>query len=257
VAGRIPKIIIYIRNRARYSRDTRTAKDRYNGGMIKAIIFDADGPLYYRTSEITQKKQSLLAGFGYHGDIKRFEDAYEKEKFKGYVGAETAEEMFKNILRDIDLVVSSENAILFTKKIDVVHRQVTAAAGAVAVLRRLKNEGYKTCVLTDSFYSSEEKWSWFKALGMDEYLDYMVSSYDIRKLKDSPEAYQACLDLLEVSAAEAVFVGHQEYEMAGARASKIISVAVTPIASLGIHADNKINSLSELSDLLKEINGST
>lgn len=224
--------------------------------MIKAVIFDADGPLYYRTAEITQKKQSLLAEFGYHGDMQCFENAYEKEKFKGYAGVEAAEEMFQNILRAIGLGVSSEEVAVFTKEIDAIHRQVTATTDAIATLRRLKDEGYKICILTDSFYSAEEKWLWFKELGMDGYLDRIVSSYNIQKLKDTPEAYDACLEALGVSAGEVVFVGHQEYEMTGALASKIISIAVMPIATTGIHADYKVHSLSELPDLLKEINRS-
>jgi FMN phosphatase YigB (HAD superfamily) len=222
--------------------------------MIKAVIFDADGPLYVRKPEVVQKKRSLLAEFGYTGDLQRFEDAYEKEKFKGYVGSETAEEMFQNILRTIGLNIPFEEVITFAKSFDVLQRQVTATKDAVTALKLLKNDNYKICVLTDSCYSSEEKWSWFQKLGMGQYLDGIVSSHDIRKLKDVPEAYRACLDLLGISAGEAVFVGHQEYEMIGARASKIISIAVMPIATSDIHSDYRVNSLSELPELLKEIN---
>ena len=231
----------------------KTAKDTYNESMIKAIIFDADGPLYYRTPEIIQKKQALLAEFGYHGDIQQFEAAYEKEKLKGYVGAEAPEEMFQNIFRTIGLDLSRDRATTFANEFDAIQRQVTAVGGATATLKRLQNDGYKVCVLTDSFYSSEEKWQWFKDLGMDSYLDHIVSSDDIHKLKDTPDAYQSCLELLRVSADETVFVGHQEYEMVGARASRITAIALTPISTPRIHSDYAIGSLSELSDLLKKL----
>jgi FMN phosphatase YigB (HAD superfamily) len=92
-------------------------------------------------------------------------------------------------------------------------------------------------------------------MGMDVYLDDIISSHDIRKLKDTPEAYQACLDRLKINADEALFVGHQEYEMTGARAAHVSSVAVMPIATPNINADYKINTLSELPGLLEQING--
>lgn len=221
--------------------------------MIKALIFDADGPLYYRTSEVTQKKQALLASFGYSGDFQRFEAAYEQEKFKGYVRAETAEEMFQNILNGIGLDISAEQSALFARQFNETQRRVTATPDAVATLKLLKDMGHQLCVLTDSFFSADEKRLWFKDLGFDEYLDGVVSSFDIRKLKDTPEAYQACLDMLDISASEAVFVGHQEYEMVGAKASGITSVAITPIAPPNIHSDYTIGSLSELPELLARI----
>jgi FMN phosphatase YigB (HAD superfamily) len=222
--------------------------------MIKAIIFDADGPLYYRAETVTQQLKSLLADFGYHGDIKEFKQAYESEKFKAYVRSETEAEMDCTILQSIGVQVSHGEAVDFAEKFDAIQRQITAAVDAVATLKQLKSGEYKTCVLTDSFYSSQEKWSWFKALGMNTYIDHIVSSYDIRRLKDTPEAYRACLDLLNTNANETVFVGHQEYEMSGARASKIASIAVMPIATPGIHSDYQVDSLSELPELIKGIN---
>lgn len=222
-------------------------------GMIKALIFDADGPLYYRTPEIVQRKQALLAEFGYNEGIQKFEKVYEQEKFKGYVRAETVEEMFRNILKNIGVAMSEKGSAKFTKQFNGIQRQVTATSDAAATLKRLKNEGYKICVLTDSFYSSEEKWPWLKKLGLDMYLDGMVSSFDTRKLKDTPEAYQACLDILETTASETVFVGHQEYEMVGARAAGIATIALTPIAVPNIHSDYTISVLSELPELLRKI----
>jgi FMN phosphatase YigB (HAD superfamily) len=223
-------------------------------GMIKALIFDADGPLYFRTSDVTRKKRALLADFGYSGELQQFEAAYEQEKFKGYVRAETAEEMFRNILESIELAVSVKEAASFTKQFNDIQRQVTATPEAVATLKQLKDEGYKICVLTDSFFSSEEKKRWFVDLGLDAYLDGVVSSFDIHMLKDTPGAYQACLEVLETTASETVFVGHQEYEMVGARASGVTSISVTPIATPNIHSDYAVGSLSELPELLKKVN---
>jgi FMN phosphatase YigB (HAD superfamily) len=82
----------------------------------------------------------------------------------------------------------------------------------------------------------------------------MVISLDIKKLKSAPEAYQACLDKLGVAADEAVFVGHQQYEMDGAKAAHVMSVAILPIATPNIQADYTVNALSEVPDLLMQLN---
>src|SRR5581483_1654680 len=222
--------------------------------MIKAIIFDADGPLYHRTGDITSQTQALLEEYGYHGDIKLFDERYEKEKFKAYVAEETPAQMFQNILALVGVNISTAQAKEVANKFDAIHKQVTATPDAIATLRQLKAEGYLTCVLTDSFYSAEAKWPWFEQLGLKQYLDDMVSSLDIRKLKNTPEAYQACLDKLGVSADEAVFVGHQQYEMDGSKAVQVTSIAILPIATPHIRADYTINALSELSGVLKRIN---
>lgn len=222
--------------------------------MIKAVIFDADGPLYHRTAEVDKEKQLLLANYGFSDKLHKFTDAYEEEKFKGYDRSETVAEMFQNILRALGIHTTLETAERFAEQFEIIQREVTATPNAASTLKQLKSEGYKMCVLTDSFYSAADKWPWFKEMGLDSYLDGIISSYDIQKLKDTPEAYQACLNSLDVGADEAIFVGHQEYEMIGAKAAHIPSVAVIPIAPPNIHADYKIANLSELPQLLTQIN---
>lgn len=220
--------------------------------MIKAIIFDADGPLYQHAGN-TEQEQRLLRKYGYHGSYDDFKSAYEKEKWKSYIAQETPQKMFRNILTSIGLYVSDAEAKLFAANFDPVHEQVEAAPDARTILKTLKEVGYLTCVLTDSFYSAGTKWQWFERIGLKPYLDCLISSWDIGKLKNSPEAFQACLDKLDVSADEALFVGHQQYEMDGAKAARIGSVAILPIATPNIQADYLIRTLPELSQLLARL----
>jgi HAD superfamily hydrolase (TIGR01509 family) len=239
--------------------------------MIKAIIFDADGPLYFRKPDVIEAQLELLNKFGYPerlshghmahlnkyghlGSLNDFNAAYDKEKFKGYVREESVPVMTKHILHAVGLDLSGKKLQTFADELQRLHRRVSPAPGALEALRRVKRMGFETCVLTDSYYSSEEKWVWFRDIGLAKYLDDMVSSYDIRVLKDTPEAFWACLGALKVSAGEAVFVGHQPYEMAGAKAAGVKSVAVLPIAPDGIKADFSVSSLTELPGLLESLN---
>lgn len=239
--------------------------------MIKAIIFDADGPLYYRSPEVLEGQLALLNRYGYPeklthqhlsrlnkyghlGDLKEFNAAYDKEKYRAYVRAESVPVMIRHILDSLGMELSTVDLQNFAKEFKELHTEITPTHDAIPTLKSLKSRGLKTCVLTDSFYSTEEKWHWFKAIGLDEVLDYMVSSYDIRILKNTPEAYQNCLELLRVAEDEVIFVGHQQYEMDGAKAAHIKSVAILPIATPNITANYTINTLAELPDLLVRLN---
>jgi FMN phosphatase YigB (HAD superfamily) len=201
--------------------------------MIKALIFDADGPLYHRGSEVKSQKIALLREFGYEGDFKVFE---------------------ANILASLGLKSSAIQSATFTEKFNAIQRLVTESPEAKATLRLLRQSGYKICVLTDSFYPADEKWAWFQELGMDDYIDDIVSSYDIKALNDTKEAYDICLGLLKEDAGRTLFVGHQQYEMDGAKKAGVISVALLPIAiPKDIQADYLLRSLSELESLLKRL----
>jgi hypothetical protein len=43
---------------------------------IRAVILDADGPLYYRTNEISAQNQALLEKYGFKGTLKDLNNAY-------------------------------------------------------------------------------------------------------------------------------------------------------------------------------------
>jgi len=221
--------------------------------MIRAVIFDADGPLYYRTGAVSEQKKALLARYGYHGELKKFESAYEQEKFKAYVRIVTPAEMYQTIFEIIGIHISATAARRFTDQMDMVLSQVTPTPSAASTLRALKSAGIQTCILTDSFYSSKQKRPWFEQMGLGTLFDFMISSFDTKFLKNTAEAYRACLSLMKTSPSETIFVGHQEYEMVGARKAGVRTIALTPIATPGIHADYLIDSLEELPGLLGKI----
>jgi len=237
---------------------------------IKAVIFDADGPLYYRTPEVLDQQLALLNHYGYPdklehhqlahvnkyghlGNLGKFNTAYEAEKFKTYAREQSELTMARHILHTLGLKLPNSQLSHFVAQLNRILSHITARPDALPALQALKTAGYQTCVLTDSFHPSAQKWRWFKAIGLAPYLDYIISSYDIRRLKNTPKAYQACLKELGSTADQTVFVGHQSYEMTGARQAGIRCIALTPIAPADIKADYGINSLTELPHLLKQL----
>lgn len=238
--------------------------------MIKALIFDADGPLYYRSAEVLDRQLALLQAYGYPGhldhrglnhlnkyghtgSLDQYNTAYEAEKFKAYAREESEFLMVRRILHALSLKLPNAKLSYFVTALNRILSQVTAQPGAKTALSNLKASGYQICILTDSFHPSTEKWRWFSRIGLAPYIDHIVSSYDIRTLKDTPEAYQACLDTLQTAANQTVFIGHQPYEMTGARRAGIRSVAIMPIAPPDIKSDYKVNSINDLPTLLKQL----
>ncbi|MBI2020411.1 HAD hydrolase-like protein [Candidatus Daviesbacteria bacterium] len=221
--------------------------------MIKAIIFDAGGLLYKRGDAIEALKKDLLVQFGYQGNYKDFEKAYIKEKFSGYIQQKSVEEMFKDILSTIGLKLDSYQLLEFIHQFNTIHKKIAPSEYAISTLSKLKEMGLKICILTDSFYNEEEKWNWFKRIGMNHLIDIIVTSFDIKKLKDSKEAYEQCLDKLQLKPEEVIFVGHQQYEMDGAKEAKIISIAIASISEPNIKADFIVNSLKEVPGFISNL----
>ena len=220
---------------------------------IKGIIFDADGPLYFRDKDSYDPKIKLLKKFGYIGNYKKFEDSYEKEKWLRFVGKISNTELIRRTIKDIDLMLDSQSLKLFTKEFLELHKKVKLAKGILKVLGDLKKSKIIICVLTDTVFSKKEKQNLFKNIGMDKYIDKIVCSCDIKKLKDTKEAYEECLKRMRLRANEVIFVGHKEYEMKGANKANIISVAILSISERNIKADYLLRSTKELAKFVNKI----
>lgn len=222
--------------------------------MIRTLIFDADGPLYQRGATVTQSKIDLLRQFGYQGDHGAFEGAYDKEKFRAYDQSETEAVMFSKIMAQLGVSMDEVQAKAFTSQFNEIQARIEPAPNALGTLKLLHDDGYKVCILTDSFFPAAEKWAWFKSINMATYIDEIVSSYDIKTLKSTRQAYKACLNLLDTQAANALFVGHQQYEMDGAKEANIVSVALLSIAiPKTTRGDYNLDLLKELPDLLARL----
>lgn len=221
--------------------------------FIKGIIFDADGPLYFRDKTAKDAEKTLIARFGI-GDYEKFKLVYESLKNQAYTQEISVSEMFITLFTKLNISIKSSRLSSFIDQFNKLHSQITAVDGAVETLRQLKSQYLTTCVLTDSFYSENEKWNWFKSIGMDKYIDYIVTSYDIKLLKDTKEAFNICLEKMNLINSNVAFVGHKQYEMDGADKSGVTSIAILPISEPNIRAKYYLNSIIELPSWIKNLN---
>ena len=86
------------------------------------------------------------------------------------------------------------------------------------LLKKLKKDGYIVAALSNTVYSSDEKGKILKLAGLGNTIDKIFAAIEIRHRKPERKAYYAVLDYFRVMPQEAIFVGHEEHEIKGAKA---------------------------------------
>jgi len=85
-----------------------------------------------------------------------------------------------------------------------------------STLVELKRRGYKLGVITNSFADGRMKKKWLVDAGLNITWDSFTTSCETKFRKPDPEIYQHCLDDLNISPEEGVFVGHEREELEAA-----------------------------------------
>ncbi len=120
--------------------------------------------------------------------------------------------------------------------------------GVGETLARLKAEGVKLAVLSDTESSGEEVRAGLRQLGLDQYFDAVITSRDIGYAKPAREAYQAAADALAVAADRCGFVGHDADELIGAEKAGLCAIAFN--CDPALPADAYIQQFSDLGNLV-------
>jgi putative hydrolase of the HAD superfamily len=91
-------------------------------------------------------------------------------------------------------------------------------------LKNLKKRGFRIGALTDSTYTAENRRIVYQKMGINDYIDYVVSSHDIHAVKPDPKAFNAILKKMKAKRQESVFVGHAKDELDGARRFGLVTI---------------------------------
>jgi putative hydrolase of the HAD superfamily len=137
---------------------------------------------------------------------------------------------------------------------------VVPFADTVEVLTELRQRGYKTGLVTNSFVPMWMRDVELEKLGLLPYLDFRLASGDIGYIKPHPAIYERILDMIATTPERALFVGDRpENDIAGAKEAGMISVLIKPPhldRPLGdVRPDYTIVSLTELLPILEALEG--
>ena len=179
--------------------------------MIKAILFDMDGVLIDAKDWHYEALNKALSHFGYN--ISR------DNHLSTYDGLPTRDKL--KMLTKIHGLPSGLHSFINQLKqlytIEYCNNHCKPTFNHQYCLSKLKNDGYKIAVCSNSIRSSII--AMMDKSNLTQYLDLILSNQDVKDGKPSPEIYTKAMSILEVDPSECLILEDNEHGIAAANAS--------------------------------------
>ena len=215
-----------------------------NDSNVKAILFDAGDILYFR-SEKGNKFAEFIKTFSIENP-----DCLEGKKVElvqlAYRGR-ISQDQFREEILQLYGITDPENKEIGKKILDEEDNSVQFFDGVKETLLALKSHGFYLGIITDTANSVSAKLSWFESGGFGHIWDSVISSRELGVRKPDPNIYQAALDQLNITADQALFVGHKEVEINGAHAVGLKTIAFN--YDIGVKSEFYIDHFSDLLEI--------
>ena len=207
----------------------------------KAVLFDADGVLYYRKNK-DQEFNSFIKRYG--SPCKdNLEDEINHLRHQAFIGQLSFDQYKTAVFRlyritDQALVSKGLTTALQEKN------KILFFADTLETLNTLKARRLYLGIITDTAQPLHVKLSKLERGGIGHLWDSITPSSEVGVQKPDPRIYQLALDQLGLEPNQAIFVGHKTSELEGARNVGMMTVAFNydPDAQ----ADYYIQDFSEL-----------
>lgn len=190
---------------------------------IKALLFDAGDILYYRPTS----DPHLRAFLAQHAHPPQHDHIIEKSKALkslAFIGGLTRRQFHTRLLALYGITDPSLAQAGFAA-IERDEQLVEIIPGVPETLKTLKQQGYLLGVITDTALPLHMKLNWFARAGFGDVWDCFISSVDEGVHKPDPLIYRTAIQQLGLPASQCAFVGHRAYELDGARAVGMTTVA--------------------------------
>lgn len=192
---------------------------------IRAIIFDM-GDILFDATQWRKGLHKFLSGLGYDGDFNDMVTRWDKFLKRAHLGKAEYYTVFKDFIASLGYANEYEQIKRFSmKKAMSVEANRKLFPDVKKTLQKLKRQGIKLAILTDSESSEEKNRGRLKKLQINKYFGVVISSADIGYVKPQRRAFQITLERLDVKNTEAAFVGHDSDELKGARRAGLKTIA--------------------------------
>ena len=104
--------------------------------------------------------------------------------------------------------------------------QVRLKPGVERILQSLKERGLKIGIVTGRLGKGERRWLELRRLGVDRFVDVMVTAADATA-KPAPDGLAKCIAELGLSAEECVFVGDSKLDVMAGKEAGVRTVAIS------------------------------
>lgn len=211
---------------------------------VRAILFDAEGILYYRKDKRREYRKIFK-----ELDIKTRvlpESKIQKYRHLASIGHITFDQYKQEVLQLYGITDPAQ----ISRGIQIAQEEsekVQYFDGTQETLNRLKNRNLYLGIVTDTSHPLHVKINKLERGGFGSLWDSIISSREVGIQKPDPRIYQLALRQLGITADQAVFVGHKATELEGARNVGIKTVAFN--YERGATADFYIEKFSDLMNL--------
>ena len=216
--------------------------------MKKLVIFDLDGTLLYTLEDINKSLNIVLEKHGYRAvsvDKTKNMVGYGAKKLIELASNESGEKL-DSLFAELKAVMSSSDNSL-----------TTLYNGLDNVLISLKNKGYKLAIISNK--PNEATQEIYKQKLSEYKFDYVSgANINLFKVKPDKESVEYCLNFLNVSKEDAVYVGDSEVDVQTAINANIDCISVLwgyrsrqEISKAG--KSNFVSTPNELLDMIEKI----
>jgi HAD superfamily hydrolase (TIGR01549 family)/HAD superfamily hydrolase (TIGR01509 family) len=192
----------------------RINKDKVSDNKIHAVLFDADGVLYYRNNK-DEEIDAFIRRYGLKS-VDNIDPELVQLRHKAFIGQITFEQYRTVVLNkygitDPELVSQGIRKILDEKN------EIHFFKNSVETLKTLKNRNIYLGIVTDTAQPLRVKINKLERGGIGHLWDSIIPSSEVGVQKPDPRIYQLALKQLGLTSAQAIFVGHKSSELEGAR----------------------------------------
>jgi beta-phosphoglucomutase len=179
--------------------------------MIKAIFFDMDGVLIDAKDWHYEALNSALAHFGFtisrESHLSTFDGLPTRQKLLMLTKARGLPQQLHEFL----------NTLKQNYTLQITHKRCKPSFNHQYALSRLKAEGYKIAVCSNSVRQSVE--TMMRLSGLEPYLDKMISNEDVAKGKPDPEMYLQAMSTFNLMPEECLILEDNDHGIEAAVAS--------------------------------------
>ena len=206
--------------------------------IIKAILFDMDGVLIEAKDWHYEALNKALGLFGF--EIERYDhlvtyDGLPTRKKLEYFSIENG------LSRNLHDFINNMKQIYTT---DLVNLKCKPIFNHRYALSRLKNEGYKIVVCSNSIKKTIE--IMMDKAALTEYLDFYLSNEDVVNPKPNPEIYIKAINKLKMKPTECVILEDNKKGIEAALASGAYLLEINDVKD--VNYDNIINKINEIEE---------
>lgn len=183
--------------------------------VIKLVLFDLDGTLIQSTELIMEAFRVTFQ--------KYFKDVDVEVVLTNFLGQTLAETFGYYLKEDDDL----DEIIAYYRKTSevLIQSEMVAYPNALEIMSYLKKHHIRIGVVTSKMNHVARQH--LTLVGLNDFIEHLVGYEDVKNHKPDKEPLEKALALFQMNADEAIYIGDHENDIRSAKASGMMSCAVS------------------------------